>query len=386
MFALLSAARNRLNRLGLLAVLPVLAACDPGATLTQSLPNRAARVDVALLVPAGTPDGGAELAASFENAARLAAADLNGVEVTLRLYDTAGQAGQAAAVAQAAVNDGADIILGPLFGDSAVAAGAAVAGDGVNVMAFSNNPTVAGGNVFILGSTFQSSADRLVGYAAATGRSNVLIVQGDNAAEASGTEAISRAIANQGARLAGVSVFPLSQEGVINAIPTIADEARATGADVLFMTSGNDGAVPFLADLLPENGIDPTAIQFAGLQRLDVPASALSLGGLQGAWFALPDPGLAGQFQARYQATYGTLPHPLASLAYDGVAAIGALAGTDGLSAAAITRPNGFAGVNGIFRFLPGGTNERGLAVAQIQNQQVVVIDPAPRSFGAAGL
>jgi hypothetical protein len=39
-------------------------------------------------------------------------------------------------------------------------------------------------------------------------------------------------------------------------------------------------------------------------------------------------------------------------------------------------------GVNGIFRFLPNGTNERGLAVAQIVNQQVTVIDPAPRSFG----
>jgi hypothetical protein len=34
---------------------------------------------------------------------------------------------------------------------------------------------------------------------------------------------------------------------------------------------------------------------------------------------------------------------------------------------------------------LPNGTNERGLAVAQIRGNQVVVIDPAPRSFGGAG-
>jgi hypothetical protein len=55
------------------------------------------------------------------------------------------------------------------------------------------------------------------------------------------------------------------------------------------------------------------------------------------------------------------------------------------LGAAALTRANGFAGVNGVFRFRPNGTNERGLAVAQIQDNQVVLIDPAPRSFGVAG-
>ncbi len=52
------------------------------------------------------------------------------------------------------------------------------------------------------------------------------------------------------------------------------------------------------------------------------------------------------------------------------------------LTAQSLTQPAGFVGVNGIFRLLPDGTNQRGLAVAQIQNSQVIVIDPAPRSFG----
>ena len=110
--------------------------------------------------------------------------------------------------------------------------------------------------------------------------------------------------------------------------------------------------------------------------------------GLQGGWFALPDPGLAAQFNARFMAAYGEQPHPIAGLAYDGIAAIGALAKSgraDALGAAALTQGSGFAGVGGVFRLLPDGTNERGLAVAQIQNAQVVVIDPAPRSFAGAG-
>jgi hypothetical protein len=114
----------------------------------------------------------------------------------------------------------------------------------------------------------------------------------------------------------------------------------------------------------------------------------LGLPGVQGGWFALPDPNTTAQFNARYNATYGSSPHPIAGLAYDGIAAIGALvkAGkANALTTAALTQGSGFVGVNGIFRLRPDGSNERGMAVAQIRNNQVVVIDPAPRSFGGAG-
>ena len=94
-------------------------------------------------------------------------------------------------------------------------------------------------------------------------------------------------------------------------------------------------------------------------------------------------------FQSRYLAAYGNNPHPIAGLAYDGIAAIGALAAqgqSDALTRGALTQSAGFVGVNGVFRLLADGTNERGLAVAQIQENQVVVIDPAPRAFaGGAG-
>jgi len=75
-------------------------------------------------------------------------------------------------------------------------------------------------------------------------------------------------------------------------------------------------------------------------------------------------------------------------LAYDGIAAIGALAQSgsrNALSQARLTQSAGFQGVSGVFRFRPNGANERGLAVATIRDQQVVVIDPAPRGFGGTG-
>jgi len=369
-----------------------LAACDAAGPQLGGGPriDTSRPVPVALLVPAGSgqPNDQA-LAASLENAARLAMADLQGVAIDLRVYQTAGQADRAAALAQQAVGDGAKIILGPVYASAAAAAGGAVAGRNINVLSFSNNTDVAGGNVFVLGNTFENTADRLVRYATAQGQRNILIVSGQDAAEEKGRAAVAAAIGRSGAVNAGTTTFELTQIGVVNAAPDIVRAARASGADAVFMTSGTAGALPILSQLLPENGLDPEDYQYIGLQRWDIPASALELPGLQGGWFALPDPTLAAQFQSRYQAAYGDAPHPIAGLAYDGIAAIGALVrqGDAGaLTGAALTQPTGFAGVNGVFRLLPDGTNQRGLAIATIRDKQVSVIDPAPRSFGGAGL
>ncbi|MGR3342916.1 MAG: penicillin-binding protein activator, partial [Paracoccaceae bacterium] len=366
-----------------------LASCDPITFGGGQSINLGKPIPVALLVPGGSGNSGdAVLAASLENAARLAMADLDGINFDLRVYNTAGQSAIAATAAARAVNDGAKIILGPVFAESANAVGLAVASRNVNVLSFSNNSAIAGGNVFVLGPTFQNTANRLVRYAVRQGKGRIMIVNARDGAEVIGRDAISRAILNGGATLAGVTTFELSQEGVIAAIPQITSDAQIRGAQAIFLTSGTSGALPFLAQLLPESGLDRNAVQFIGLQRWDIPATALTLPGLQGGWFALPDPRLSSRFQDRYLAAYGTLPHPIAGLAYDGIAAIGALVSkgqSDALTRNTLTQSAGFVGVNGVFRLLANGTNERGLAVAMIEDNQVTVIDPAPRSFGGAG-
>lgn len=390
MFAVLKAARKKLTRMVLpLAGALALSACVDGPVSRGPSIDTSAPIPVALLVPGGSENSqDLILADSLEKAARLAIADLDGVRIDLRIYNTAGNEAQASVVAAQAVADGAKIILGPVYAGAANAAGIAAAQRGVNVLAFSNNAAIAGGNVFILGPTFENTANRLVSFAVRNGKSRILVVNGNGTAEIIGRDAINRAISRSGASMAGASSFELSQSGVINAVPGIVATAKSSGAQALFFTSGNDGAMPLLAQLLPENGLSTQTTQFIGLQRFDVPASALALPGLQGSWFAMPDQGLAAQFSQRYQATYGTPPVAIAGLAYDGIAAIGALAGSgdsNALTGAALTRGSGFVGVNGVFRLRADGTNERALSVATIQNNQVVEIDPAPRSFGGAG-
>jgi hypothetical protein len=389
MFAVFNAARKSFVAFLALSALLWLSACQPMALSGSGNFQAGVPVRVALLVPRGSEIGGDTLISdSLENAARLAVADLEGVQIDLRVYATAGEAQRAELAAKQAVADGAQIIIGPLRAESANAAAVAVAPSGVNVLAFSNNTTIAGGNLFLLGATFANTAERLTAFAKRNGKDNILVIHDDEIGGQLGKAAISQAIAQSGARLAGTVSYERSQEGVSDAIQRIKATKEATGANAIFLTSTSDAALPFYAQMLPDVGISPHNTQFIGLSRWDIPAQNMQLSGLQGGWFALPQPEAATAFSNRYAAAYGALPHPLAALAYDGLAAVGALASTgkpNALSGASLTQSAGFQGSNGIFRFRADGTNERGLAIGQIQDKKLVIIDAAPRAFAGAG-
>jgi ABC-type branched-subunit amino acid transport system substrate-binding protein len=394
MFAVFPPARKAATRLVALLSVLWLAACEPipiagmggggeGPAIDTSRP-----VPVALLVPR-SDQGAGSVARSLENAARLAVADLGETaRIDLRVYDTGGNAQQAAQVAQLAVNDGARILLGPLFAEAANAAAVAVADDGVNVLSFSNNSSIAGGNVFVLGPTFENTATRLASYAARQGRTRAVIVHPDNVEGQTGRNAVQTAAARTGLEVVGTVPFAFSEAGAVAAASQARDAVASGNADAVFLTSNSAGALPLLAQLMPERGVDPSVTQYIGLARWDVPPQTLSLPGLQGGWFALPDQAMVQNFNARYTQAYGSPPHPLAGLAYDGIAAIGALVAQgnrNALTRGALTQGAGFQGTGGAFRLLPDGTNQRALSVATIRGGQVTILDPAPRSFGGAG-
>lgn len=387
MLSVLTRARKSLGQIAAVAAALLMAACVPATTPTAG--TSSGKVQVALLVPGGSGQASDELLArSLENAARMAIADLGNSQIDLRVYKTAGQPNQAAAMATQAVNEGAQIILGPVFAQEANAAGVAVAGSGVNVLAFSNNPDIAGNNVFVLGPTFANTANRLSSFAVRSGRSKIMIVHDRNAAGEQGRAAIQAGVDRAGGLVVANGDYEFSQNGVVSAAPALAATAKSTGAQAIFLTADTAGALPLITQMLSENGLAPGMTQYVGLTRWDIPSATLALPGVQGGWFALPDPTLYAQYQSRYNSMFGEPPHPISGLAYDGMAAIGALtqkAKGGVISKSALTQSNGFVGVNGVFRLLSDGTNERALAVAQVQNGAAVVIDPAPRSFGGFG-
>ena len=372
--------------------LVALAACDAVPTGGGQGPrvNTSKAVTVGLLVPSGS---GVEqqnfLADSLTKAAQLAVAEMPGVKIDLRIYSTAGNANQAAAVAQKAADEGAKILVGPLFAQAANAAGTAVAARGINVLSFSNNADIAGGNVFVLGDTFNNTAERVVGYAASQGRKSFGALVRADAAGNVAAAAIERAAKNSGASYVGAARYELTSESVVASVSAAKSLITQTGATALVMDADAAGALPVFAQLLPENGITSASTQLLGLARWDKSsAQVLASEALQNSLFAMGDTNATASFTQKYKNAYGSNPHLLAGKAYDGVRAVGVLLQTgrsDALTRAKLTRANGFSGANGVFRLRADGTTQRGLAVATVREGKVVILDPAPRGFGGAG-
>ena len=197
--------RSAAIALGLLS----LAACDLPTLPTSGAVDPAKPVTVALLVPLGSGDAQREaLAQSLVNAAKLASGDLQGVELDLKVYPTAGDQAQAATAAQTAIDDGAEVILGPLFGTAATAVAPIAAGRGVQVLSFSNNVQIAGGNLYILGSTFENTARRIVGYARGQGIADLGIVHPEGIEGEQGRDAVTLAAQAAGRADRGDRILP----------------------------------------------------------------------------------------------------------------------------------------------------------------------------------
>jgi ABC-type branched-subunit amino acid transport system substrate-binding protein len=375
------------------AGLALIAACTPIQQAGQTGPavDLSQPVKVALLVPLGSGDPGRdEIGRSLVNAARLAQNDLAGVPIELAVYEDGGTTQGGTSAATRAINEGARILVGPLFSTATAGAEPVAAQAGVPILSLSNNAEVAGNGVYLLGLTFENSADQLVAYGLSQGQSRMAVVYPRGLEGETARRAVEGAAQARGASLVASQSYDLSLQGIQTAAPGIAGVLNGAGANGVVLTDGPTGGLGFIADELRNNGVQAANVQFLGMQRWDNSAEALALPGLQGGVFTAPDPALVAAFRGRYRNAYGESPHELAGLAYDGIAAVGALisearaqGGRDPFSAARITKPEGFAGVQGAFRLLPSGMNQRNLAILQVQNGSAVVVRRATGSLAA---
>lgn len=356
----------------------------PGPTAVAPGVDPAGRVAVALLVPLGSPDAQRnQIGQSLVNAARLAQSDLAGVTIDLRIVETGGEPEKARAAAERAIAEGARIIVGPLFGQEAQAVGPVAAAAGLNVLTFSTAASVAGRNVFLLGQTAETEAARLLDHAQANGVATVAVLHPESPSGLAAAEALASAARRAGVTLTERRGYPRSFQGIQDATRAY---APVHAADALVLPDGGEALVSAAA-FLAYNGLTPARTRFMGLGQWNAPAT-LKEPALRGGWFVAPDPALYETFATRYSAAYGTSPSPIAGLAYDGIAAVGALlrdaraAGDrDPFSVANLTDPEGFAGVTGVFRLRPDGLIDRALAVMEVTDQGFVVRDPAPRQL-----
>ncbi len=358
---------------------------DDGIAVDPGQPVR-----VALLVPLGAADPNLQrIGRDLVNAARLAVADVQNADIDLQVYDDRGTLEGGQAGAQLAVNAGARIIVGPLLSTATAGAEPVARTAGVQMLTFSNNPSIAAPGVFLLGVTPGAAAGALVAHARANGLENfgVLYVQGE--ADAVIRDSVVAAINQGGGRVVSTQAYPYSQQGVTDSVAVMSVALQNAGANAVVLTERSTAGI--VADGLRTNGLTADRALLLGLQPWGADADTLARASLQGAVFAAPDPGLVSAFEGRYRTAYGETPHELAVLAYDGIGAVGALIaeararGGSPFSTRRITQGQGFAGANGAFRFTPDGLSQRNLAIVEVRGGTAVVIKRAASGFGAFG-
>jgi branched-chain amino acid transport system substrate-binding protein len=350
------------------------------------LPNVAPEkvpVRVGVILPFGNSAADVRaLAKAMMNAAELALYDSGNSNIVLMTAEDTGGAGDAAAAAQKLLDQGAEVIVGPVFSAS-VAAVAPLARDrGVPVLAFSTDRSVAGNGIYLLSFQPQNEVQRIIAYAASQGLKKFGAMIPQTPYGALVEQSFREAVAANKATICDVEHFD-PKKGIVT--DQAAAIAKADCDSILVPAVGAQlrGVVSTFA----YSNIDTAKVKLLGTGLWNEPANARDAL-LNGAWFAAPQPSANDTFIAKYRQTFGTEPQQLAALSYDAVSLVALLAnGTPyhRYTLRALTDANGFSGVDGIFRFHPDGSIERGLAVLAVAPGGFVVANPAPTTFQAAG-
>ncbi len=335
-------------------------------------------VKVALIVPLTQSSGPSVVGASLRNAAELAMSETGTGDITLLIKDDHSTPEGAKAAAQAALSEGAELILGPVFAPNVREVAQVARGAGKPVIAFSTVVSTAGPNLYLLSFLVENQIDRMIDFAASRGKKSIaaLIPDGDYG-QASEAE-FQQAAARRGMRVMEIEHY--NAQTLNAAVQKIA--ALSGQIDSLFIPEQAD-AMPAMSQALIAAGIDGKKIQILGTGIWN-DARVLKLPALQEAWFAAPDNNSFKVFADKYRAKFSSDPTRIATLSYDAVNLAVVLARTQGsqrFSENVLTNRSGFTGTDGVFRFKTNGENERGLSVLQIENGTTTAVSPAPKSL-----
>jgi len=351
----------------------------PGATIGTG------EVKAALILPLSATGNAGVAGQAMRNAAELALAEFNAPNIQILVKDDGGTTEAARQGAQQALDAGAEIILGPLFAQSVSVVAQVARPRNIPVIAFSTDANVASNGVYLLSFLPESDVDRIVQYAASTGKRSFAALIPDNPYGSVVEAAFRQALGRRSIQLIALERYPHDKAAMAAPVRNVAQAAQRI--DALLIPDGGD-AVPDVVQTLTADGVNTKRIQLLGTGLWDDPRISANPA-LDGGWYAAPDGAGYRSFAERYRARYKQDPVRTATLAYDAVALIAALVKTQGpqrFSQPVLTNPSGFTGIDGLFRFRTDGTNERGLAVLRVTASGSQIISPAPRSFGSSGL
>jgi branched-chain amino acid transport system substrate-binding protein len=357
----------------------------PGQQVEPDLPQVSpTAAKVALILPLTGQGETQRIGVALKQAAELAMFDATNPDIELITKDSRGTPEGAAAAAREAVAEGAEIILGPLLAGEVQAVSGIARQNDVPVVAFSTISSVAGPGVYLLSFLLEEEVAQIVRHAVDNDARSMAALLPDSAFGTTVERALTTSAKVYGARVVAIERYSSSSQDLGATAGRIAAAVREGAVQAVMIPEGGE-ALRQAGFALQQAGFAPGQARVLGTGTWDDPLIGtipIAVGG----WFAGVPIDLLRRFQDRYNQTYRSQPPRIASLAYDAVS-LAIILGRDSsrvrFSAAKFTDPEGFQGINGLFRFRPNGLVERGLAILEVTPSGPRVIAPAPARFGA---
>ncbi len=350
----------------------------------SNLSSNGAAMKIGLLLPLGGFDQTAAVAKGMKQAAEMALFEANLPNVQLIVKDDKGSPEGAKTAAEQAINDGAEIIVGPLFARSVAGAAAAAGPANIPVVSLSNDRQIVAANVYAFGFSPEQDVERIIGYATRQNKLRFAAILPDDAYGKVVDKAFRDAVAGNGGTVIAVETYPAGANAMLGPARRIVDAIKtATGngapIDAVFIPGGKD-VLPELGPLLTYAGFDPANVKILGSSAWEF-STIGNTPAFVGGWYPATDPNGWQAFAGRFTKAFGQPPPRVASVAYEAVAMALSLANEpvgQRFTAANLTRTTGFNGVEGSIKLSAKGIAERSLAVLEVQKIGTSVIDQAP--------
>ncbi len=355
------------------------------------LKKRRRPVTVAMILPLKGFGQAAVIGKSLKQAGEMALFEADSQAVQLIVKNDDGSPQGAAAAAREAISEGAEVIVGPLFGASVPAVAQVARPQNIPVLSFSNDRSVAGNGAYLMSYLPQMEVDRVVSFAISRGKRRFAALIPVGAYGDTVERAFQAAVQRGGGQIVALERFSPAANAMLEPAKRVIEvinsaASSATPVDALFLP-GNKSTLPTLGPQLAYANIDTRTTQLIGLGGWEFPnigRDDVFVGG----WYPGPDPQGWKLFAERFAQTFGHTPPRVASHAHDAVSlAITLSARPKGqrFTQASLTMPAGFDGVDGRYVINSDGTTKRELAILEVQKFGAMVTDSASEASGHSG-
>ncbi len=336
-------------------------------------------VRIAMILPKSASGAAGLAGTEMANAAKMAMRDFAGGSFQRVIKDTKGQPSEAAILASQARDEGASLVLGPLFSANVSAASGVTEPAKIPMIAFSSDIARARPGIYLLSFAPDADIRRTLSYGLSLGANRVVALLPESSYGRLAERELRRTYDSWGGQIVSVVRYARNSDAILTAAQSVVQMVE--NANAIYIPEG--GQVPALIlGTLKTAGINLQDKQIMGSGQWTSTKKIDSV--LNGAIYAGADKVNFAQFSARYRTIYGNEPTVTAALGYDAISLTAELLRRSAqapFAANQIQSRAGFRGATGIFRFEADGRLQRALVVHRLEAGQPVIVSPAPTSF-----